>query len=55
MSTKDRNELQKLNAVSNSINRVINFGLQNLQQATVDDLRMLQEKMKKRQLELINK
>jgi len=53
LSTKEIKKLQKLNAVVNSIDRVIDYGLQIMKQATTDDLKLLKEQICRRRKELI--
>ncbi len=55
MTTKECNELAKLNAIVNSIDRVIEFGLQIIEQTTTDDLKRLREKIDQRRQELCRK
>ncbi len=55
MLVKDRTRLQKLNAVINSIDRVIDTGLQWLQQTTTDDLKAFRDKLNRERQELCKK
>lgn len=53
MTNKQLKELQKVNAVVNSINRVLDYGLQILKQETTNDLAELRHKLRQKAQELV--
>lgn len=54
MTIKQRTRLSQLNAIVTSIDRVISFGLQYLQQTTTNDLKELRDKINKEQQTLMS-